>query len=160
MIAFELLERVWALCVGVCDYAIGRGRGNGEDYGHGSIRIDGVDDASGERGEEDARLLDHVDEDTLEEVGEEDQAIRTGRLLLRQLQHDSFHLHARLRAVIIRSAGDGDMLTEAQLRELCGTRWSFFGGSVGGTAEGKWWNDLARVWGLTAPGLARLSDDA
>ena len=143
MIAFEMLERIWRLCVGVCDYAIGRGRGDGYGHGHGPIRIDGVEG----RGDEDARLLDSVDEDTLGEDGDEDQAIRTGRLLLRQLQHDSFHLHARLKAVASKS-GKGEMLTEAQCRELCGARWSVWGGSVGGTAEGKWWNDLARVWGL------------
>lgn len=148
MMAFELLERVWKLCVGVCEYAIGRGRVG--DSG-GSIRIDG-DIGEGD-GEEDARLLGEVDADDLVredeegDEGDEEQAVRRGRLILRQLQHKSYHLHRRLIAAT--KENKGETLTEAQLRELCGTRWSLFSGNLAGTVEGKWWNDLARVWGLT-----------
>jgi len=147
MMAFEMLERVWRLCVAVCEYAIGRG-----DVGSvGGDRAIRIDEDEGEGGE-DARLLGEVDEDVL--IGEErdgdgeDEAVRRGRLILRQLQHNSYHLHGRLRGVAKGSVGE--RLTEAQMRELCGTRWSMLGGGVGDTAEGQWWNDLAGVWGLTS----------
>lgn len=139
MLAFELLERVWRLCVGVCEYAIGRGR-------VGDIRIG--EDEGQVSGEEDARLLRDMEEPDGFDGGEEDEAVRKGRLILRQFQHNSYHLHARLREVT-----KGDLtgrLTEAQLRELCGTRWNMFGGKVGSTAEGRLWSHLARVWGMTS----------
>ncbi len=138
MIAFELLERLWKLCVGVCEYAIGRGQ-VGED------RID-EDEEYGE-GEEDGRLLGDADEEVVNADEDEDESVRKGRLILRQFQHNSYHLHARLKTAT--KGMRGETLTEAQLRELCGTKWSVFGGGLSQTAEGIWWNNLSRVWGLT-----------
>ena len=170
--AFELLERMWQLCSGVCEYAIGKG-----NVGYGPIAL-GPDElgqeGSGEgEGEEDARMLGDVDDaligsstlrsatqatgvgakagnekltgDEGEDEDEED-LVRRGRLMLRQLQHNTYHLHARLKSVL----GDGERQTgisEPQLKMLVGSRW--FGGKISETIEGSWWSDLARVWGMT-----------
>ena len=151
MFALEVLERVWRVCVGVCDYARGRaGSGAGAGWRLGSGLGLGRGDEEEEE-DEGARLL-RVTEEDGSEGDEEEEAARRGRLVLGQLQHNSFHLHARLRAVTSTSgsADKGERLTEPQLRELCGTRWSLFGaGDLAATAEGRWWDDLARLWGFT-----------
>ena len=151
MFALEVLERVWRVCVGVCDYARGRaGSGAGAGWRLGSGLGLGRGDEEEEE-DEGARLLRVTEEDGSEGDAEE-EAARRGRLVLGQLQHNSFHLHARLRAVTRTSgsADKGERLTEPQLRELCGTRWSLFGaGDLAATAEGRWWDDLARLWGFT-----------
>ncbi|WWD17777.1 hypothetical protein CI109_102218 [Kwoniella shandongensis] len=156
LLAFELIERAWKLCVGVCEFAVGRGGGQ--------VHL--------EDGEEDARLLDDtVDLDldngiitSLEEAEaeaeaegeEEDEAVRRGRLILRQFQHNTFHLNHQLRSTINsrpRSRTNGQVtssasspLTNTELRYLVGSKW-FGGGGVG--PEGRFWQDIARVWGVT-----------
>ena len=141
--AFELVERAWRLCRGVCEYALGQGQ-------IGDLRLE-------EEGEEDARLIDTSDFDVAgregddndsddgEDDGEgrEDEAIRVGRLLLRQFHHNTYHLHARLKGV---RRGTGGRLTETELKELCGKSWRW--SNVSDTAEGKWWIDIARTWGI------------
>jgi hypothetical protein len=144
--AFELLERAWRLCRGVCEYALGQGN-------VGDVRL--------EEGEEDARLIDPhsyldstsdtegEDDDGEDEedgpgAGREDEAIRVGRLLVRQFHHNTYHLHSRLKSV---RRGTGGKLTEAELKELCGKSWRW--SSVSDSAEGKWWIDLARMWGVS-----------
>jgi len=100
-----------------------------------------------EEGEEDARLLgdeeeEEEDQDQAEEEdgGEgEDEAVRRGRLILRQLHHNSFHLHVRLKEV---HKGTGE-LTESEVRSLTGKRW------FGAGSEARFWIDLARRWGMT-----------
>jgi hypothetical protein len=139
--AFELIERAWKLCRGVCEYALGQGN-------VGDVRL-------GE-GEEDARLIgdDRPDSDDSEDEdgdgdesdvddGSEDEAVRVGRLLLRQFHHNTYHLHKQLRKV---RKGAGGALTEAELKELCGKTWRWR--NVGDSVEGRWWCDLARTWGL------------
>jgi hypothetical protein len=137
--AFELIERAWKLCRGVCEYALGQGN-------VGEVRL--------EDGEEDARLIEDVDSPSSgSEDGEqsdvdagderEDEAIRVGRLLLRQFHHNTYHLHKQLRKV---RKGAGGPLTEAELKELCGKSWRWR--SVGDSVEGRWWSGLARTWGL------------
>lgn len=136
--AFEIFERAWKLCRGVCEYALGQGV-------QGEIAL--------EQGEEDARLIDdpsldpHDDEEERSEDEGEDEAIRVGRLLLRQFHHNSYHLFSRLKAV---RRGTGGALTDKELKELIGKSWRL--GSIGGVAtEAKWWNDLARTWGIVIP---------
>ena len=140
--AFELLERAWRLCRGVCEYALGQGN-------VGDVRLEG--------GEEDARLIDphsvldstdgeadsEEDEDGVG-AGREDEAIRVGRLLVRQFHHNTYHLHSRLKSV---RRGTGGKLTETELKELCGKSWRW--SRLGDTAEGKWWIDLATIWGVS-----------
>lgn len=121
------------MCRGVCEYALGQGV-------QGEIALD--------HGEEDARLIDddslNVDEEHEEDEEREDEAIRVGRLLLRQFHHNSYHLYNRLKAV---RRGTGGPLTEKELKELIGKSWRL--GSIGGVAtEAKWWNDLAKTWGV------------
>lgn len=131
--AFELIERAWQLCRGVCEYALGQGN-------VGDVRLD--------EGEEDARLIDT--DSIVDSAGDdegngegEDEAIRVGRLLVRQFHHNTYHLHSRLRSV---RRGTGGPLTESELKELCGKGWRW--SSVGGTVEGKWWINVARTWGI------------
>ncbi|WWC99799.1 hypothetical protein V866_006707 [Kwoniella sp. B9012] len=144
LLAFELLERAWKLCMGVCDFAVGRG--NVGEQGH--FRLD--------EGEEDARLLDEDDEIISDLGGEEeidedpeDEAIRRGKLILRQLHHNTYHLHSKLRKTMdARPRGETSRtaaLNQTEVRQLVGSKWPL-GGSGG---EGQFWKDIARVWGMT-----------
>lgn len=136
--AFEVLERAWNLCKGVCEYALGQGN---------------VGDIALSEGEEDARLIDDQapgdsliddeDEDEREGSASEAEAVRVGRLLLRQFHHNTYHLHARLQAV---RRGTGGPLTETEVRELVGRSWRL--GRLLGSDEGRWWNSLATTWGI------------
>ncbi|WWC58490.1 uncharacterized protein I303_101033 [Kwoniella dejecticola CBS 10117] len=145
LLAFEVMERAWKLCVGVCEFAVGRGR-VGEE---GHLRLD--------EGEEDARLLGGEEEiittppggEEEEEDNEpEDEAIRRGRLILRQMHHETYHLHSRLKEVIeSRPRGEGSRmspLTQSELRLLVGSRWP-----LSGQGESQFWSDIATVWGMT-----------
>ena len=143
---FELCERAYALCKGVCEYALGVAP-------VGYIRLD--------NGEEDARLLDSPglagvaeaelqDEEEENELDEsrpksdsEDEAVRVGRLLLRQFHHNTYHLYKRLRKVHSSSAKP---LTEPELRVLCKKDWSW--GPIAQKPESRWWIALAHVWGV------------
>ncbi|OCF45353.1 hypothetical protein I317_00876 [Kwoniella heveanensis CBS 569] len=172
LLAFEILERAWKLCVGVCEFAVGRGRVGETDEGH--LRLD--------EGEEDARLLDDVDVDVEDgepdlidsqprannddddgeaEEDKEDEAIRRGRLILRQLHHNTYHLHHQLRAILASRSDISQTapLKEAEIKQLIGDsvgRWSWAfagGGSIGGGGSGAevaFWKDVSRVWGLTS----------
>lgn len=82
LFAFEVFERCWSLCVGVCEYATGRGR---------------VGEIALKDGEDDARLLGPEDlliGDDGEAVAE-DEAVRRGRLILRQFWHQTYHSSSR-----------------------------------------------------------------
>ena len=172
LVVFELYERMWKLCVGVCEYAVGRGK-------VGDVRLEGEDGENGEEGEE--RLLDdplygEYDEapDMLasgldfaeagpsipprsreaggegDEAGETQEAheegIRRGILILRQLHHNSYHLFRRLRR--IRKGAAGGQLKESELRTLCKSGW-WGSKDLRTTAEGGFWTDLANSWGVT-----------
>lgn len=144
LVVFEMLERVWNLCVGVCEFAMGRGNVGGP------IALP--------EGEEDARRLLEtdmseliVDEDedveTLDEppIGPSssipDDVARRGRLILDQLHHNAYHLYARLIGV----AAGGWELTDDNLRTLTGaSRLNPWGGR--GSAEAQFWLRLARTW--------------
>jgi hypothetical protein len=172
LIAFDLFERIWNLCRGVCDYAIGRGQGG---QSGGELRLgeheDEDDYESVARGEEDARPLlgfdgydqsdntsergfgleredvDGHDEDELEG----DESIRKGRLILKQLHHNSYHLYLQLRKVV---KPGSEVLGETELKRLCQrsgsgpVRWLSWGGNVGETLDGRFWSHLAVQWGM------------
>ncbi|ORY33712.1 hypothetical protein BCR39DRAFT_518735 [Naematelia encephala] len=167
LVAFELFERVWRLCVGMCEYAIGRGRVIGDH----DISLED-DDLTLEDGEEDARVLvgddieDAVDEEEEEEEdqggyneedrllpGDEaeeqrDEAVRTGRLVLKQLWHNSYHLYATLSNVRRKSGREeSEELSEAELRELVGGKWF---GNIQETEKAIFWRNLANTWRITA----------
>ncbi|WRT64258.1 uncharacterized protein IL334_001189 [Kwoniella shivajii] len=145
LLAFELLEQAWKLCVGVCQFAVGKGR-VGEE---GQFRLD--------EGEEDASLLGSEDDfgpETVEEQDQidehqEDEAIRRGKLILRQLHHNTYHLDAKLRSVLgSRPRGDAfrtASLNVAEIRELVGRKWHL-GGPEG---EDQFWLDVSGKWGMT-----------
>lgn len=128
---YGLLDTFWAVCAGVCEYAVGRGR-------VGAIALSSS--RATEQGDEDARLL-HGDDDDGESINalagerESDEMATRGRLIMRQLYHNTHHLHARLREVDI---GAGD-LTSRQARELTG-QW------VVSKDEIQFWTTLARHW--------------
>lgn len=140
--------------MGMCEYAIGRGGSVGDD-GVGQVRLDeGEEDARLLGGDDDDFDLDHEDGERGEndqEMGgderenEEDHALRTGRLILRQFHHNSYHLHNRLTSVM-KGNTLREGLTESELKELIGKKWTW--GDVRGSQEGKFWSDLAMTWGL------------
>lgn len=149
LVVFEMLERIWHLCVGVCEFALGRG------HVGGPIALP--------EGEEDARRLlatdmsdllgddgNDVDED---EVYDEpsivpsssvpDDVARRGRLILDQLHHNAYHLYARLIGV----AAGGWELTDDNLRALTGaSRLNPWGGR--GSGDAQFWLRLARTWNV------------
>lgn len=139
LLAFDVFSRAWNLCAGVCGYAVGTGAAGSSI---GEIALD--------EGEEDARLLpdgedvlDGLAEEEADEsdaVTDEDEAVRRGRLLLRQFHHNTFHLHARLRAVLGRTRPP--TLSRAHLRELCRAR------IFSKADEAVFWNLLAEKWGF------------
>lgn len=148
LLAFDIFSSFWALCVGVCEYAVGRGR-----VGLGEIH------SSEEEGDEDARTLliprDLEDIEGDEEndaliLGysgeEEDGAVRRGRLILRQLYHSTFHLHARLVQVVggQGSGGRKRFLSDRDVKELAGTKLYV------SADEARFWQDLAAEWGFIA----------
>lgn len=172
---YDLVENVWSLCMGVCEYAIGRGRvgesSNGGARERGRGRGIYLDEAEGD---EDARLLgdDEAENQNLRdggedehlnlggngdgeeeilgdgEEGDEDEALRQGRLILRQLYHNTYHLHRRLEEV--RNGRTKGGLTEKELAVLVGSRWGLGGwmGGRGGLEEGRFWVDVAGRWGM------------
>lgn len=126
-----MFSSFWALCVGVCEYAVGRGR-------VGEIHL--------EEGDEDARLLprdleDIEDEGILATQVEEDGAVRRGRLILRQLYHSTYHLHARMVQVVV-NGRRGKQIGDKEVKELTGTKLFV------SAEEVKFWRDLARHWDL------------
>ena len=134
LLAFEIMERVWRLCVGVCEYAIGRGRVEGE------IKLDDGDEDAEPLLDTDA-VPDAVDPD--DTIPEEDEAIRRARLILRQLHHHSFHLYKRLSEVFQHRSARAVDLSAAELKQLTGK-------SIGGAqaSDRRFWQSLARRWGM------------
>lgn len=157
LLAFELYERLYKLCVGVCEFATGRGYTSDPDHpslGGGPIRLGD--------GEEDARLLDLEDvedaegsvaqtETAVSQPGhtEEDEAVRIGILMLRQLHHHTYHLHHKLK--MVRKSLHGAELTQDELKELIGKKITW-GGDLRQSVQGKWWIDLARTWDVVVTG--------
>ncbi|WVR05979.1 hypothetical protein IAU60_003007 [Kwoniella sp. DSM 27419] len=144
LLAFEVISRVWQVCVGVCEFAVGKGRVGGE----GHVRLD--------EGEEDARLLgaddqlslNPPDDESADDETVEDEAVRRGRLILRQLHHNTYHLHSQLMEVLSKRTNSPETesvpLTRAELKRLVGSKWSL----RGSREEERFWSDLARVWGM------------
>jgi hypothetical protein len=134
MTIYDLLDRVWSICAGVCEYAVGRGR-------VGALALSEDD--------EDARLIPDLDDDGDERSeGEEgeDEAVRRGRMITRQLHHNTFHLQERLKALRLER---GEAPTLRQVRELTG-KW------IVKEEDARFWMDLARRWnGETDIGQAR-----
>ncbi|KIY32885.1 cytoplasmic protein [Cryptococcus gattii E566] len=152
LIIYELLEKVWKVCVGVCEFAVGRGNVGVQGGGGGGVRL--PDD------EEEEQLLENAGEgdllDLLEEAGdeagtvqeesapeaEEDEAVRQGRLVLRQLFHHTYHLHSHLLSVLnSRPRGERSIgqLTDLEMKTLSG-RWA-------GAQDAAFWRGVARRWG-------------
>ncbi|WVO24479.1 uncharacterized protein IAS62_005847 [Cryptococcus decagattii] len=152
LIIYELLEKVWKVCVGVCGFAVGRGDVGVQGGGGGGVRL--PDD------EEEEQLLENAGEgdllDLLEEAGdeagtvqgesapeaEEDEAVRQGRLILRQLFHHTYHLHSHLLSVLnSRPRGERSIgqLTDLEVKTLSG-RWA-------GAQDAAFWRGVARRWG-------------
>ncbi|EJT49883.1 endopeptidase [Trichosporon asahii var. asahii CBS 2479] len=136
LVVFELLESMWHLCVGVCDFALGRGRVG--------IQLEDSEDARLLRDADVHSLLDNYDDEDDIAMSTEpddgsipDDTARRGRLILDQFHHNAYHLYARLISV---SAGSWE-LTPAQLKELTG-RWT------GGNEEERQWLALARNWNV------------
>lgn len=136
LVVFELLESMWHLCVGVCDFALGRGRVG--------IQLEDSEDARLLRDADVHSLLDNYDDEDDNIISAEaddgpipDDTARRGRLILDQFHHNAYHLYARLISV---SAGSWE-LTPAQLKELTG-RWT------GGNEEERQWLALARNWNV------------
>lgn len=142
LLMFEMLERIWHLCVGVCEFALGRGRVGGP------INL--------EDGDEDAHLLnanltdianedDDDDDEPLPDgtaVSIPDESARRGRLILDQLHHNAHHLYARL---IGTAAGTWE-LSDSNLRTLSGSSRLTWGGRE--SADSKFWLALARTWNV------------
>ncbi|ODN91998.1 hypothetical protein L198_05670 [Cryptococcus wingfieldii CBS 7118] len=143
LIIYQVLERAWNLCKGVCEFAVGQGALGGP--------IQLAD------GEEEARLLENDTEDDLldllSEADEHEREVqvshqepeaeptRQGRLILRQLVHNSYHTHTRLSSVLsARPRGEQSIgqLTEQEVRELAG-RWA-------GKDDVRFWRGIARGW--------------
>lgn len=160
LVVFEMLERIWHLCVGVCEFALGRG-----NVGSGPIALpDGEEDAQRLLTADISDLLDDAtqpdsdddgddDEDGLDEPSASsstarsssvpDDTARRGRLILDQLHHNAYHLYARLVGV----AAGGWELSDANLRSLTGaSRLSPWGGR--GSGDAQFWLRLARTWNV------------
>ncbi|KAL7424800.1 hypothetical protein Q5752_000484 [Cryptotrichosporon argae] len=141
LLVYLVAERAWALCVGVAEYAIGKGRVGAVRLGDETL----LGDAEGEEeAEEDAGADTDTDTDT-------DDASRRGREILRRLEHQTHHVFLRLaevRAAAARSgsgtandSGSGGRkhaLSDAELRLL---------GVKRQTAEGRFWDGAAGAWG-------------
>lgn len=117
---YDLVGKVWAVCAGMCEYAVGRGR-------VGQISLDHNED-------EGTRLLDEG-VDGIAGEGDSDEVALRGRLMMRQLYHNSHHLQLRLKEVEIGTGG----LTSSQARALTG-QW------VVSKDDLQFWTELARRW--------------
>jgi len=127
---YDLFDKVYTICAGVCEYAVGRGQ-----VGSISLPNDSLDLRRGGDEGENEPLLQHQHEDEDGQVGGEEMIRGQGQLILRQFYHHSFHLHALLEAVVV----PGQAITMGQVRELTG-KWLV-------TKEDyKFWSDLARYW--------------
>ena len=129
---YDLYNKVYTICAGVCEYAVGRGQ-VGISLGDDNHSRQG--DGRGLDGEEDSLLQreDEEDEDEGEEGGNEET--RRGQLILKRFHHHSYHLRALLDTVHT----SGEVMTTGQVRELTG-KWRVSG------EEYTFWSDLARRW--------------
>lgn len=132
---YNLYDKVYTICAGVCEYAVGRGQ-----VGSISLQGDslGQGDGRGLDGEEDDGLLQNQDEDeddNEEDMREGNEETRRGQMILRRFYHHSYHLHALLDTVHT----PGEVMTMGQVRGLTG-KWRVTGD------EFKFWSDLARRW--------------
>ena len=128
MTFYDLFDKVYTICAGVCEYAVGKGQ-----IGSISLPDDPLDFRQGGDDGENEPLLQHEDENG--QVGGKEMRRGQGQLILRQFYHHSFHLHALLEAVVV----PGSTITMGQVRELTG-KWLV-------TKEDyKFWSDLARYW--------------
>lgn len=145
LIVFEMLERIWNLCVGVCEFALGRGQ-----VGHIALDDDDIDQDSARHllgadlvGDEDDEEDDDDDDEPLSGDRVPDDLARRGRLILDQFHHNAYHLYARL---VSQAAGNWE-LTDADVRQLTGaSRLSPWGGRE--STEGRYWLALARAWNV------------
>jgi hypothetical protein len=135
MTIYDLFDKVYTLCAGVCEYAVGRGQVNGS----GSISLRGNNGqfglglGDGEEDEDD--LLQHENEDE-NENDEREGEMKRGQMIIRQFYHHSFHLHALLEAVV---DVPGQAISIGQLRQLTG-KWFV------NREDYKFWSELARRW--------------
>jgi hypothetical protein len=163
LLAFDVFSKAWELCVGVCEYAVGRGsvgvialREAEEDAALLGDDLQGLmEEYEGDDGDSEGHdNLYHNHENQYNRdtqggagaerpKGKEDEAVRRGRLILRQLHHQTFHLHARLVDVVGPRSTRKQELDEGEVRALLGGR------VFGGQGEGAFWRDVARVWGVT-----------
>jgi hypothetical protein len=130
---YDLFDKVYTICAGVCEYAVGRGQ-----VGSISLQGDGDGDRRGQGHEEEDELLqneDEVDNDDEEDEREGNEETRRGQMILRRFYHHSYHLRALLDTVHT----SGEVMTMGQVRELTG-KWRVTGD------EYKFWSDLARRW--------------
>lgn len=148
LLVFEVLERLWNLCVGVCEFAIGRGRVGAialeedEDTLQHLLSADGRPELD-EVGDDDDNAQDLPNLATADDEPIQDDTARRGRLILGQLRHNTHHLYARLLAV---AAGKWE-LSDADLRELTGaSRLSPWSGR--GSVDSRFWLALARTWNV------------
>ena len=123
---YDLFDKVYSICAGVCEYAVGRGQ-VGISLGGDSHSRQGLGE-----GEDEGLLQDAEGND--EGDGEADEAKR-GQTILRQFYHHSYHLGALLDNVTT----PGEAITMGQVRELTG-KWRVTGD------EYKFWSDLAGHW--------------
>jgi hypothetical protein len=132
---YDLYNKVYTICAGVCEYAVGRGQVGsislqGDSLGQGDGR--GLDE------EEEDGLLQNQDEDDNDNEEDErkgNEETRRGQMILRRFYHHSYHLRALLDTVHT----SGEVMTMGQVRELTG-KWRVTGD------EYKFWSDLARRW--------------
>jgi hypothetical protein len=174
LLAFDVFSKAWELCVGVCEYAVGRGsvgvialreaeedaallgddlqglmeEYEGDDDGHdGHYNPDNHHNHHNNPYSRDSQGGQGTDAGTgvgaERAIRKEDEAVRRGRLILRQLHHQTFHLHARLVDVVGPRSTRKQELDEGEVRALLGGR------VFGGQGEGAFWRDVARVWGVT-----------
>lgn len=139
MTLYDLMDRVWSLCTGVCEYAVGKGR-----VGEISLGLDRDRDYGGEGdrdGEEDARLLDDQDIQDGQEEGdmEMESEVGKGRMIMRQLYHNTHHLHQRLQDLSLDDGG----ITKGQARRLTG-QWIVSEDDI------RFWTDLRCRWGISS----------
>ena len=123
---YDLFDKVYSICAGVCEYAVGRGQVGISLSGDNHSR-----QGLGE-GEEEELLQDA--EGNEEGEGEADEA-KKGQMILRQFYHHSYHLGALLDNITT----PGEAMTMGKVRELTG-KWRVTG------EEYKFWSDLAKRW--------------
>lgn len=152
LLAFDVFSRAWNLCAGVCAYAVGSGV-TGRPTGEIVLGAED-DDRIDEDGEDTQLLPDDNDDEEDNAIADSDQrdgdeAVRRGRLLLRQFHHHSYHLYTQLRSVLGRRRPAE--LSRADLRELCQAR------IFSKADEALFWSFLAEQWGFLSAGSG---DDA